>query len=127
MRETTAFVEATSRGYEGRWNSTDGRSGEISHLLSETDDRTIAEYCENWGEFKSWVSRLRESFGAAIYRGHGSNKFRLETSLSRAHRNRIERYCSDTVPRFRNHAEALLSTRFDKTSPDDFAPVLGLA
>lgn len=127
MRETSALLAVTAAGYEGRWIGPDDRGGAISFSLNDKDDRVIAEYCETWDDFKSWVTTLRRNNGAAIYRGHGNNQFRLETTLSRAGRNRIERYCAETVPQFRNHTEALLSTRFDKTSADDFSTVLGLA
>ncbi len=127
MKSVTAVLQPTSSGYEGRWNHTDGTCGALSFRMRNDDERVIAEECGTWERFKAWATRMRRQHGAAIYRGHGSKAFRLETTLSRSGRSRIERYCEEVIPQFRNHAEAVLSMKFDKESAEDYAMVLGLA
>lgn len=127
MKAITAVISPTAGGYEGRWTHSDGSSGALSFSMLKNEERVVAEQCDSWDEFKAWVTRIRRDHGAAIYRGHGSRAFRLETTLSRAGRTRIERYCNEIIPLFRNHAEAVLSMKFDKSSAEDFSMVLGLA
>jgi hypothetical protein len=61
------------------------------------------------------------------FRGHGSSQFHLSTTLHRVGRHRLERYCSEELLAFKNHAEGLLSTRFNLGDGDDFSTLLGLA
>jgi hypothetical protein len=95
-----------------------------------TEDRSPlveSEVCSTWADFKKWASWSREKMDAVAYRGHGSNKFRLQTTLHRAGRRRLERYCSDTLQEFRSHVEADLGERIDMNNGDDYSMVLGLA
>lgn len=117
----------TGNGFEGRWNHSNGLGGKIVLQAPDCSTHIKADVCETWDEFKKWASRARDVSDAAIFRGHGSNSFRLQTTLHRAGRHRLERYCSDDLLQFRGHAEAVLGLRFDLNNADDYAELLGLA
>jgi hypothetical protein len=70
---------------------------------------------------------VRETEDALIYRGHGCNKFQLQTTLHRAGRSRLERYCFETMPQFQNHVDAVEGLRLNPGDQNDFSVLLGLA
>ena len=127
MRETRAQLQETTEGLAGTWTGPHGRTGEIDLKAPRVLDSVVAEQCATWEAFKDWAGRVRTESDAVLYRGHGSSQFRLQTTFHRAGLNRLERYCGEVLPMFRHHAEAVLNTRFDLNSGDDFATVLGLA
>ena len=127
-----------AKGFRGRiWKNGSGLEGEWSHPLGhhgqmhfEPPSRSLmvsADLCTTWDDFKKWASRSREQLGVGAYRGHGSNKYRLQTTFHRVGRHRLERYCSDTLQEFRRHAEALLGERIDLNNGDDYSMLFGLA
>ncbi len=101
--------------------------GEVQFPPIDLDRRVQAYRCESWDAFKSWITQLRTKEDIFLYRGHGSHQFRLETSLHRAGRFRLDRYWNEVVPEFRDRTEAAMGVRFEKTSGDDQGIVLGLA
>jgi hypothetical protein len=59
--------------------------------------------------------------------GHGSNQFRLQTTLSRVGRSRVERYCGSELLEFRPHAEAVLGMRIDMSDGDGYSTLVGVS
>jgi hypothetical protein len=127
LRALTAVLRRTEGGHEGEWNGLDGGSGLI-RLQNMPDGKELsAEVCTSWSDFKGWAARARHTLDSALYRGHGSNRFRLKTTLHRASRHRLERYCADTFAQFHGQAEAVLGMRLDMNDGSDYSVVLGLA
>lgn len=127
VRNTRATLQATENGLEGHWKSEDGKSGYIHFSEPPASEKVEAEVCSNWEEFKVWAHRVRSQNDAVAFRGHGSNKFTLQTTLHRAGRTRLERYCETTLMQFKMHAEVVLGMRFDLQDGDDYGTLLGLA
>lgn len=111
----------------GEWTHESGKSGKVSLHPVRDDLRVKATVCDSWDDFKTWVARHRTDHDIASYRGHGSNKFTLKSTLHRTNRHRLERYCTQSLPEFHTHAEALLGTRIDLNNGSDYAMLLGLA
>jgi hypothetical protein len=111
----------------GEWTHSSGAKGAVKFAELRGLRSVRPETCDTWTAFKDWASRTRLEHDVVAYRGHGSNGFRLQTTLCRAGRNRLERYCAQTLQEFRSHAEALLGKRFDLNDPSDYSTVLGLA
>lgn len=124
LRVELAEVDGT---VEGRWTGSDGKSRAVKFPKPESTDRIEATQCSTWDDFKTWTADVRAKHDAAAFRGHGDREFRLRTTLHRAGRTRIERFCAETLHEFRAHAEAVMGTRFDLNNPDDYSVVLGLA
>ena len=112
--------------YSGTWK-VENKIGEVTfHAPLFTPD-TEVETLDDWNAFKGWVGRARAEWNASLYRGHGSNKFALSTTLHRSGRNRMERYCSEVLNRFHSEAEAELGIRLNMNDGDDYSIVMGLA
>lgn len=112
--------------FRGEWKHKSAAEGKFAYAGS-SDDRVDAKKCADWNEFKTWASNSRAESDAALFRGHGDSRFRLATTLHRAGRTRLERYCLETLPQFRSHAEAVLGTHFNMRDTDDYSMLLGLA
>lgn len=122
----TAELSKSGPFLRGHWRDLNGRSGSISFHEAANSEELSARQCNSWNEFKAWVSdQTAEDFIA--FRGHGDRQFRLQTTLQRAGRHRLERYCSETLPEFQGHAEAVLDSRLRFSDPDDYSTLLGLA
>lgn len=86
-----------------------------------------ASKCKSWAEFKAWAAMSREADGAMLFRGHGDSRYRLSTTLHRMGRTRLERYCFETLPKFKAEAEAILDQKINLNDGDDYSMALGLA
>jgi len=124
---TTISLSRSGREITGNWQDIAGASGQIKLPSSGGDCCADPFMCTSWDEFKQWAARIRRQNELTLFRGHGSSKFRLQTTLHRAGRFRLDRYWNETVPLFRDRAEAVMGVRFDQSSGDDQAIVLGLA
>ncbi|KQP12032.1 FRG domain-containing protein [Pseudorhodoferax sp. Leaf265] len=116
-----------NRSLKGEWSHEHGAHGKFSYSPLTNETRVNATQCADWREFKQWADDTRGLLDAVMYRGHGSHRFRLSTTLHRSGRTRLERYCSETLQRFRGYAEAVLSLRFNMRDSEDYATLLGLA
>jgi hypothetical protein len=112
---------------EGEWQDGAGEKGRIRFHAAPKPVDFDAVQCSNWNDFKSWANHVRGQHGAILFRGHGSKNFRLQTTLNRAGRFRLERYCGDTLAQFHVHAEAVLDMRIDLEDGNDYSMLLGLA
>lgn len=113
--------------WEGKWNHGNGSTGSAKFEPVHDKAELKPYVCNSWAEFKEWADKIRQAGEVCAFRGHGSNQFRLRTSLQRAGRYRLERYCSQTLPEFRSHVEAIEQTRFTLSNGDDYSTLLGLA
>jgi hypothetical protein len=127
LKSVQLTLERVGERYTGRWVGPNDSGGLVAFASEHDEPRLIATVCEDWNSFKKWASEARSESNATAFRGHGSNKFTLKTTLHRAGRYRLERYCADTLWTFRAHAEAILETRFDMANREDYAVLLGLA
>jgi hypothetical protein len=112
--------------FKGAATHVSGVSATVELRLAPSGS-VVADACATWDEYKHWAATSRTNYQALAFRGHGSRDFRLQTSLHRQGRYRLERYCSETLREFRAHAEAVLGDRFDLSDADDYAVLLGLA
>jgi hypothetical protein len=120
-----ATLHGKGDSLEGTWLHSPGRRGQALFGRLDPSGEVVPVKCRNWGEFREWTTRSREE--AVAYRGHGDSRFRLRTSLHRAGRHRLERYCLETLLQFRDHAEAVSGMRFNLKDEDDYSILLGLA
>lgn len=124
---TRASLKTTRAGKSGTWKDADGPGGKISlKPLASRGGVADVYQCASWDDFKQWAGRVRAS-GAVAFRGHGSHTFKLETSLYRAGRTQLGRYCADTLPRFHSHVEAVTNRRLNSADSSDYSTLLGLA
>lgn len=128
IQGTSAKLVKEGDVLEGEWTGPDGTKGHIRFREhSSTAGHIEAHQCGSWNEFKAWANEMRATKRIASFRGHGSSNFRLRTTLSRAGRNRLERYCAEELREFCAHAEAVLGMRFNLNDGDDYSTVMGLA
>lgn len=127
LRALKVHLQKKDGGFAGKWSSTDGSEGNIDFKQPSGGRQTATTVCRDWTEFKEWASSARKKHDVALFRGHGSNKFRLQTTLARAGRNRLHRYCMETLADFHGQAEAVLGLRLDTSDPNEYSVVLGLA
>jgi hypothetical protein len=113
--------------WRGRWYRTDGSSGDVEFVPVRDTAELVTHQCDSWSDFKEWTDTIRRQGLITAFRGHGSKKFRLRTSLQRAGRHRLERYCAETLPEFQAHVEAVEGTRFNLSQAEDYLTLLGLA
>lgn len=126
LEQATAELKRDGTKLVGTWTSIDGRARAMA--FDGPSEKNVAAYtCTGWNDFKDWVKQVRASHDAIYFRGHGSNRFRLRTTLSRAGRVRIDRYCASELIEFKSHAEAVLGMRIDMSKGDDYSLLLGLA
>lgn len=126
VRAMTAILTKTASGLTGSWESIGGTGGaiELAELPQQPHDN---EMCADWDAFKAWATRVRREIDSSLYRGHGRSQYRLQTTLHRAGRHRLERYCAGTLAQFHSKAEGVLGMRLDMQDGADFSTVLGLA
>jgi hypothetical protein len=111
----------------GTWTAVDGSHGALSFADPPTDAPFEPYQCNDWADFKRWAAEQRAAHGPGLYRGHGSSAYRLATTLHRAGRHRLDRYCAESLLQFHAEAEAVLGMRFNLNDSGDYATVLGLA
>lgn len=112
--------------FHGSWVNGMDESGTI-HFQSSAPTEVKAVDCNCWADFREWANAMRRDKQAIYFRGHGSSRFALTTTLQRNGRNRLERYCAETLHQFHRHAEAALNIRIDMNNGDDYSMLLGLA
>ncbi len=126
LSSNTAFVIETKNGLEGQWAGSNEEGGDISFSsASESGSQLRTHECHSWNDFKIWINEIRNEI--TWFRGHGNQDYQLRTTLKRAGRNRIERYCLSELKTFTSHAESILGTRFDMENGSDYSTILGLA
>lgn len=127
LLQCAAELKQESGKLVGTWSDFDGWTGALQFNLPLTAERVRAKKLRSWTEFKFWAGQQRLKGEFESFRGHGSNEFPLSSTLHRSGRARSERFCYETIPRFRALAEATLDLRFQNGDADDFSVVLGLA
>lgn len=121
------YIEITESGVAGRWTYADQSKGSFSFLNPKSDRKINPKVCKDWTDFKKWAFDSRKLFDTALYRGHGDHNYRLQTSLHRVGRARIDRYCTEILGNFHGQVEAVLGARVDMNNGSDYSMVLGLA
>lgn len=127
MKTTRAVLTEKDDSLVGVWSNAEGQKGRMQFAKPRRFRGVQPAICNSWQDFKEWAGWIRRAHDALTFRGHGSSQFRLSTTFHRAGRHRIERYCAEALPTFKNHAEAVLGTRFSLRDGEDFSTVLGLA
>jgi FRG domain len=122
-----AFLTEAAGSFHGEWTGPDGKHGRMRFADVQTPGQLQARKCRSWKSFKEWASEVRTKSDAVCFRGHGNKAFRLQSTLHRAGRRRLERYCADELPDFTHHAEATLGLRLNLSDSADYSTVLGLA
>lgn len=122
-----ATLTVTADGLEGTWAAPENAGGKVELRRVGGGQLISAEGCESWSDFKTWATRVRKEHDALWFRGHGRSTYPLVTTLHRAGRGRLERYCAETLVDFRSHAEAVLDAEFDLEDRNDYSTLLGLA
>lgn len=110
----------------GEWSGATEK-GTFGWAPQNTGATVKASSCNSWDEFKVRATRAKGNHNAQLFRGHGSNKFKLATTFHRQGRARLERYSHFTLHEFRLNAEAVMGMRFDIGDVDDYSVLLGLA
>lgn len=126
LRSARLSMSRSGSGYSGEWSAA-GRRGtfDLKHLADERQFQ--AEVLGSWADYKQWAAVASGSLNASLFRGHGDSRFDLKTTLHRAGRNRLDRYCSEILPRFHAEVEGELGLRLDMANGADYSVVLGLA
>jgi FRG domain len=126
VKNTKAQLKFNGSELEGDWSGPKGNKGTLKFSgFSRSAEKKRYKVCKTWDEFKAWTADVRND--AMLFRGHGSDKFLLQTTLHRSGRNRLERYCSQELLDFHNHAEIVLGKNFNLDDGRDYATLLGLA
>lgn len=110
-----------------KWNGANGDNGTAEWKPRNTGATVKVSKCNSWNEFTSWATEVKSKYGAQLFRGHGSNQFKLSTTFHRQGRARLERYAATTLQDFRLNAEAVMGIRFHTNDNDEFGVLLGLA
>jgi hypothetical protein len=113
--------------FVGSWSDHTGQKKAFEFHPPSAQLRVRAKKLRSWSAFKLWAAEQRRKGEFEDFRGHGSSNFPLSSTLHRAGRARVERFCYETMPRFHGFAEAILDMRFTPRNADDFSVVLGLA
>jgi hypothetical protein len=127
LLQSNADLKLKGRIIEGEWTGPAEFRGAIKLFLPAKEVRIVAEELGSWKDFKLWAGEQHHKGSYIDFRGHGSSKFPLKTTLHRAGRGRMERFCYETMPQFRDLAESILDTRFRPGDNEDFSVLLGLA
>jgi hypothetical protein len=113
--------------FVGSWSDHTGHKGTFEFHSPPPPQRVRPKKLQSWRAFKIWAAEQRGTGEFEHFRGHGSSKFPLSSTLHRAGRARLERFCYETMPRFHGFAEAILDMRFLPNDANDFSILLGLA
>lgn len=128
QKNLTATLRLVDGFYEGEWKMPESPSRRIKFKeLFDSSLEINVEQCDSWRTFKDWMEKARFEYKCSLFRGHGSDSYRLKTSLARAGRNRLDRYCQSELRHFATLAEAVLESRLNLDDMSDYSTVLGLA
>ncbi|MCP1174313.1 FRG domain-containing protein [Ralstonia chuxiongensis] len=114
--------------WSGSWTNGEARGnmslgGWKKPSVSSATKRT----CKSWADFRDWASSASSRQDAFAFRGHGSNKFTLETSLSRMGRTDVFRYWDEQLRPFVDLATAVLDEDISLANPSEMSRLLALA
>lgn len=127
LYQSTGELAQIRNKFVGSWSDHTGKKEAFEFHPPPVQHRVRAQKLKSWSAFKLWAAEQRRTGEFEDFRGHGSSKFPLSSTLHRAGRARLERFCYETMPRFLGFAEAVLDMRFLPRDADDFSVVLGLA
>lgn len=87
--------KADDGSYSGIYR-TPTKSGDIILQVPATKSKVALATVSDWSEFKSWASLAPKSLDVSLFRGHGSNKFKLRASnkMGMVHAVRFVAYAS---------------------------------
>ncbi|WP_283149077.1 FRG domain-containing protein [Silvimonas soli] len=117
------ITEGTDGGVLGK--STDGKSSFAFKAPSSEETFEPVYICEDWLDFLKWIKENKNNIGS--FRGHGNSKFHLKTTLARAGRTVMPRYCNETLPMFQEHVEAFKNQRINRNDAAEYSYLLALA
>lgn len=126
LYSVSARLQWVGDGLQGDWIGPDQVARTIELKPGPRGVELEPTVCTSWEDYKRWAANSRRDLDAVLFRGHGNNTFKLKTSLHRAGRYRLERYCTETLQQFHAQAEAALNLRLNMNDPADYSVVLGL-
>jgi hypothetical protein len=106
------------------WLTDTGAEGKCPLPRSKADQPSeLTPLEKNWGEFREYVSGLKES--RFLFRGQGS-RWRLRTSFHRSGRANLTRFLNEDVPALHKHLSARTKHVFNLQIPDENGAFLNL-
>ena len=126
LKEVSAQLRWDGDELRGEWTGLDKTARAVELKPGPQGVELVPSELASWEAFKQWAATSRKNLDAFLFRGHGSKNFKLETTLHRAGRCRLERYTAETLQQFHAQAEAALDLRLDLNDGSDYSVVLGL-
>lgn len=126
LKEVSARLNWEGDVLRGEWTGLDKTARAVELKPGPQGVELVPSECANWEDFKQWAAMSRKNLDAVLFRGHGSKTFKLQTTLHRAGRYRLERYTAETLQQFHAQAEAALDLRLNMNDGADYSVVLGL-
>lgn len=108
------------------WSSDIGTHGTgIAHKSAGHEDSSLSASEMSWNQFKEHATDLEP--GRFIFRGQGSNRWKLRTAFHRTGRANLLRFMRQDVHALYRHLTGLTPHRFNLDNPLDYAAFLALA
>ena len=126
LKEVSARLNWEGDVLRGEWTGQDKTARAVELKPGPQGVELVPSECASWEDFKQWAAMSRKNLDAVLFRGHGSKTFKLQTTLHRAGRYRLERYTAETLQQFHAQAEAALDLRLNMNDGADYSVVLGL-
>jgi hypothetical protein len=126
LKEVSARLNWEGDVLRGEWTGQDKTARAVELKPGPQGVELVPSKCASWEDFKQWAAMSRKNLDAVLFRGHGSKNFKLQTTLHRAGRYRLERYTAETLQQFHAQAEAALDLRLNMNDGADYSVVLGL-
>jgi len=98
FKNFSAILILTNTSLNGQWFKLGNPFGKINFDIAPPKPTITPTVLNSWSEFKSWVGVNHFPEKYVTFRGHGSNKFNLSTTLQRANRARLDRFIFQTMP-----------------------------
>lgn len=113
----------------GTWTGSSGSEGNFDLRNPCAEDSPAATKTLSWVEFKAELASFLNSCPVErfLFRGHGSNKWHLTTTLHRIGRYDLSRYRQIVVDHLTKAVNSTLSRKYNMRDPVDFGALISLA
>jgi hypothetical protein len=116
----------TGKTISGTWRGDTGVTGAFK-LENALTIKSPPDQVMQWNSFKDYVANLVRNPSEHLFRGQGSNEWRLITSFHRLNRYDLVRYRDAESRKLAMELSARLGRRYDISNGNDFGAVLSLA